>query len=161
MVLGNGDGTFQAPSPASTVGNAPGFLAAADLNNDGKLDLVVVNSISHNVSVLLGKGNGMFQPAVNYNTGQSAVAALIADFNRDGKLDIAVANLGGTPGDGTGSVPLLFGNGNGTFHPIPAVIAGSNPSFLVTSDFNGDGKPDLAVLNNGANNVTILINMSP
>ncbi len=161
VVLGNGDGTFQAPSPASTVGNAPGFLATADLNNDGKLDVVVVNFFSHNVSVLLGKGDGTFLPAVNYKTGQAAATAVIADFNRDGKLDIAVANLGGTPGDGTGSVPLLFGNGDGTFHPMPAVIAGSNPSFLATSDFNGDGKPDLAVFNNGANNVTILINTSP
>lgn len=94
ILLGNGDGTFQtAVNYIAGANNGSNWLAAGDFNGDGRLDLVIGNlgsNASGNVSILLGNGDGTFQPAVNYGTGQGG-AAVPGDFNGDGKLDIAAA----------------------------------------------------------------------
>src|SRR5258708_28294916 len=81
-----------APPVIYNVGAAPRWIATADFNGDGRLDLVVVNQNSNNVSVLLSNGSGTFAPAVNYTAGDLPLAVAIHDFNGDGKLDLAGAN---------------------------------------------------------------------
>lgn len=149
LLLGNGDGTFQAPTAVlSNTGN----FAAADVNGDGKLDLVfAATSSSYPTSepvsqVYLGNGDGTFSAPTSYvsdfpisnsvlNSPDGVVA--IADFNGDGKPDIA--SSGG----------ILLGNGDGTFQGIPLTTLGdlsNQPSIAVLGDFEKNGKPDVAVL---------------
>ena len=92
------------------------------------------------MSVLLGNGDGTFQPQVTYAVGSIPIAIVAGDFNGDGRTDLAVAN------DGlTSTVSVLLGNGDGTFQPQVTYAVGSNPVAIVAGDFNGDGRTDLAV----------------
>jgi hypothetical protein len=127
-------------------------VAVADFNGDGKPDLAVTTVLS--VSVLLGNGDGTFQAGVNYTAGPTPASVAVGDFNGDGKPDLAVPNPGRY-----NFVIMLLGNGDGTFQEAPNNYpAGSGPVFAAVGDFNGDGKPDLTVANQGGNNVTILLN---
>jgi hypothetical protein len=90
-----------------TVRKAPLAVAVGDFNRDGRLDFAVANSGTNNVSILLGRGNSTFQPAVAYPVNQSPKSLAVGDFNGDGKLDVVTANAG--------SVGVLLRNGNGTF----------------------------------------------
>ena len=97
------------------------------------------------VSVLLGKGDGTFQPANSFPAGERVFQMAEGDFNHDGKPDLALAN------NGTNTVSILLGNGDGTFqsgvdYPINSLGFG-----IVTGDFNGDGALDLAVTSNNCN----------
>ena len=94
VLLGNGDGSFQAAINLSS-GSAPVSLAVADFNGDGKPDLAVVNHYSTNVSVFLGNGDGTFQTAASHGTGIYPVFVAVGDFNGDAKLDLAVAGADG------------------------------------------------------------------
>jgi hypothetical protein len=140
VLLGNGDGTFQAHVDYATGSDRPQGVAVADFNGDGKLDLAVTHQYD-TITVLLGNGDGTFQPAVN--VGAFAVGA-VGDFNRDGKLDLAV-------GDGNNTL-VLFGNGDGTFQPAVNVGAGWPGA---VGDYNRDGKLDLVALNGNA--ITVLL----
>ena len=134
------------------VGATPYSVAVGDFNGDGKPDLAVTNYSSFSVSVLLGNGEGTFQPAVNYATGNYPFSVAVGDFNGDGKLDLVVANFGGN------SVSVLLGNGDGTFQPAVLYAAGSNPISVAVGDFNGDGKLDLAVADYANfSNVSVLL----
>lgn len=97
VLLGNGDGTFRRAENYA-AGSAPRWVAVGDLNGDSKLDLVVANNAVHggtaSLSVLLGKGDGTFQPAVDYAAGTGSEAVAVGDFDSDGKLDVAVADMG-------------------------------------------------------------------
>jgi hypothetical protein len=110
-----------------------------DFNGDRKADLVVVNQASNTMSVLLGKGDGTFQPRTDYATGASPAGVAVGDFNCDGKLDVAVANKGAN------SVSILLGNGDGTFGAKTDIALPLTPVALTVGDFNGDGKADIAV----------------
>ena len=140
-----------ADTSSLAAGTLPSSAAVADFDGDGKLDVVVANSGSSNVSVFLGNGNGTFQAAANYAVGTNPDSVAVGDFNGDGKLDLAVANTG------SNNVTILLGNGNGTFQPAVNYPAGSGPRSVAVGDFNGDGKLDLAVANGGSNNVSILL----
>ena len=149
VLLGNGDGTFQAPK-LYAVGTSSGLprgagsiLVAGDFTGDGHLDLAVANSGSNDVSVLLGNGDGTFQPAVEYAVGQDPDALVAGDFTGDGHLDLAVANMG------SNDISVLLGNGDGTFQPAVEYAAGQGPVALAAGDFTGDGKLDLAVVDDG------------
>ena len=150
VLLGNGDGTFQA-AVYYGAGSGPRAVAVGDFNGDGKLDLVVGNVTSGNVSVLLGKGDGTFQPALNSAADNAPYSVVVGDFNGDGKLDVAVANYN------SGDVSVLLGKGDGTFQPVVNYAVGSIPSSVVVGDFNGDGKLDLAVTNVFDNTVSVLL----
>ena len=155
ILLGKGDGTFQAPVSYSTGAPSAVFLAVADFNNDGALDLAVANSEADSVSILLGDGNGAFRTAAVYASGGALANSIaVGDFNADGTPDLAVVNGCATYYNLTcspsGSVGVLLGNGDGTFQPPVAYGSGGNTAnFVAVADFNGDGIPDLAVANQG------------
>src|SRR5262249_54084615 len=109
VLLGNGDGTFQAPQEFA-AGLRPTFVAVGDFNGDGKPDLVVGSSIRGDFTcVLLGNGDGTFQPPRFLGGSHQAVSVAVGDFTGDGKADLAFAGVGG--------VEVLLGNGDGTFQP--------------------------------------------
>jgi hypothetical protein len=137
------------------VGVSPESLAVADLNGDGILDLAVAdrgtyanNFTDSSVSILLGNGDGTFQPAVNYQAGSEPVCLAVADFNGDGIPDLAVGNEHDT------TVSILLGNGDGTFQAARSYATGYFPQSLAVGDFNGDGVLDLALV---GNSVSILL----
>ena len=92
MLLGNGNGTFQA-AVSYGAGMSPSSVAVGDFNGDGKADLATANAAANSVSVLLGNGDGTFQSAVNYAAGTIPCSVAVGDFNGDGKADLAVANV--------------------------------------------------------------------
>ena len=95
QVNDGGSTAFQGTSYA--VGSTPDSVAVADLNGDGKLDLIIANAGSNTVSVLLGNGAGGFGPATSFNVGTGPASVTVGDLNGDGKLDLVVASTGSTP----------------------------------------------------------------
>jgi uncharacterized protein (DUF2141 family) len=149
VLLGNGDGTFQAPIEFPT-GIGSESVVVGDFNGDGKLDLAVGGISSGTVSVLLGNGDGTFQAGPSYPAGVAPISIAVGDFNRDGKLDLVVANKGSLANNFTdSSVMVLLGNGDGTFQPAVAYGPVVNPYYVAVGDFNGDGNLDLAVADAG------------
>lgn len=139
-----------APNPVNVFGAAgPAAIASGDFNGDGKADIAIANSLSSNVSALLGNGDGTFVSLGNFAAGTNPMGLAIANFNGDSFADIVVAN------GGSNNVSVLISFGDG-FNPPVNYPAGTGPSDIAISDFNGDGKPDLAVVNSGANTVSVL-----
>jgi uncharacterized protein (TIGR03437 family) len=155
----------QVPHSPFPVGNYPCSVAVGDFNGDGLQDLAVVNKGDGTVSVLLGSTDQSFVAApgppvvVNPQTNPGAPASspisiTAADFNQDGNLDLAVAD------EGQNSVAILLGNGMGGFAAAPGTVPiplGSEPFYIKEANFNDDTYPDLAVVNSGANSVTVLL----
>ena len=161
VLLGNGDGTFQTHVDYGT-GDEPRVPTVGDFNQDNNLDLAAVNFGGFSgttVSVLLGNGDGTFQPKVDYATDQAPLSVTTADFNGDGKLDLAVDNSCGhsSPCGRPGTVSILLGNGDGTFSPRVDYDASQFPYTVAEGDFNGDGKLDLTLTNLDSNTVSILL----
>ena len=104
------------------------------------------------MSILLGKGDGTFQPRVPYAVGAFPQVVAVSDFNGDGKLDLVSAN------HNSKNVSVLHGNGDGTFQTAVNYTVGSSPEAVAVGDLNGDGAPDLAVANLNDNNVEVLFN---
>jgi hypothetical protein len=137
-------------------------LAVADFNGDGVLDLAVANGDAaddHNqvLSVLLGKGDGSFAPAVSYaiDTRVQCFAVAVGDFNGDGRADIIVGSSildswDPTTGKIDGLLSIFLGNGDGTFRSPTAYKSLLDvPSSIAVGDVNGDGRLDLVVAGHG------------
>lgn len=163
VLLGNGDGTFTAgqvianpdpnqPYPALNpplpnilppANFANPAIAVGDFNGDGIADIVFTTGVNQTVAVFFGNGDGTFRTGPTTNVVPSPDGIVVADFNGDGKADVAVTNpaVSGT----SSSVTILLGNGDGTFTTASTLQnTGNNTAAIVTADFNGDGKPDLA-----------------
>jgi hypothetical protein len=140
VMLGNGDGTFQAPKVTAAPGGRATWMSVGDLNKDGKLDAVVVQYMSNEIQIFLGNGDGTFQSPTTLATGRLPGFSVLGDFNGDGKLDIVVDN------QQDNNAEIYLGNGDGTFNsPTLINIAPSNspPSIMAADDFNLDGHLDI------------------
>jgi FG-GAP-like repeat len=126
------------------AGQLPYQVAATHLTNSGNLDLVVANYLTSQIFVLLGNGDGTFQPPIKLSV-PSPVALAVGDFNGDGKEDLAVAEYGGT---GKSAVAILLGDGTGRFRVSATYPSGVETTGVTVADFNGDGHDDVAVANN-------------
>jgi hypothetical protein len=145
-------GTCEPPEISSTAFNIPVAVTVADVNGDGKLDLIVANEDGDSASVLLGNGDGTFQGAVNVDVGTSPESVVAADFNGDGKLDMATSN------NFDNSVSVAIGNGDCTFMPAVDFAVGAGPVGIATGDLNADGKPDIVSANSDDDSVSVLLN---
>ena len=163
VLLGNGDGSFQSPGTGFATSGRPDATAVGDVNGDGKQDLVVANFEGNTVGVLLGSGDGTFLPQRTFPASSTPVSnptgVALADLNGDGRLDLVVTNFSATLSGSTirGSVSVLLGNGDGSFHAPETYEADSNPSSVAVVDVNGDGVPDLLVTNQYGYDVSVLL----
>jgi hypothetical protein len=146
--LGNGDGTFQQPvvSPLTIEALDDDPMHVADFDGDGKMDLVMMDDYAAGFEVLLGNGDGSFQPAVNTPVSPRILSLAVGDFNGDGKADVVITTNGSAA---VGSLNIYLGNGDGTFragaqYNVPLY------SYVVAGDVNDDGKPDLIVTGGSA-----------
>lgn len=134
-----------------SVGNLPNMVTTADIDGDGKIDVVVANNSENAISVLLNttpllSTSASFAAEETFATGNAPDSVVVVDVDGDGKPDLVAADAV----DGTISVIQNItspGDSTASFNPALTYTVGGDPENLVFADFNGDGKPDLAVLN--------------
>jgi hypothetical protein len=131
------------------VGAGANDVAVADFNRDGRDDLAVTTHAS--LWVLLGNGDGTFQPATDHQAGSRPVAVAVADLSGDGSVDLVAANSAGR------SVSVLLGRGDGTFQSHVDYVTAAGPSALALGDFDRDGDADIVVANYDGRSVTPLL----
>jgi len=163
VLLGQQDGTFKEVSEEvapgvfvpvrPSVGASPSGVAIADLDGDGYRDFAVSNAGGNTISVLLGLGNGKFQPQVTYATGSAPSSIAVADIDLDGALDIVTANKN------SDNVSVFFGHlyydpvaEASVFEYQPAVnyVVGDQPVGVALADLDGDSRPDIVTANFGS-----------
>jgi hypothetical protein len=155
VLLGDGDGTFQAPVRTAT-GNDPQALAVGDLDGDGRADVVTLNG-DGTISVLLGQGDGTFLAAPSLASGAFRPAQgffgsiALADLNGDGKLDVVATD------SVNNVVDIFLGNGDGTFAPEMSVATARGPTGIAVGDINGDGIPDIVTADYFNDQVSVLL----
>jgi hypothetical protein len=139
------------------LAGVPGNIATADLNGDGRPDVIVPDFGTDLVSVRLNRGRGRFGPLERYAVGLKPSFIAVGDFNRDGRTDVAVSDAG------SGDVSVLINRGNGSFasarsYPVSRPGGLSGGSFSVQAiDVNHDGVTDLVTSNSLTNDVSVLL----
>jgi len=140
VLLGNGDGTFQGPK-VTTLSPSTGYFVAADFNRDKKADLIVTSSDPSTgaltLEILVGNGDGTFQPAKLLPSNVASTVFAVADFNGDGNPDLAIVVPNGAQ--------LLLSNGDGTFQEGSTATVSGSVDTLWIGDINNDNQPDLIV----------------
>ncbi len=133
-------------SSSPGVGMGPNWVVTADINDDGKVDLITAN-YQGTLTVLTNDGHGGFVLSSSPIIG-SALSVCVADFNGDGKLDLAAQNWDANV------LTVLTNNGNGGFVLASHPVVGVHPDSVCAADVNGDGKMDLIAANYGTNGFT-------
>ncbi|CAF2588678.1 unnamed protein product [Rotaria sp. Silwood2] len=156
VFLGDKNRMFLAPIKYSTGSDsAPQAVAIGDFNNDKNLDVAVANSMSNNVGIFLGYGNGYLSNQITYSTGTDSQpwSVAVGDLNNDTRLDIVVTNRK------SNNIGVFLGHGNGTFRNVTMypTVSLSDPVSIAILDFNRDNKMDFAVVNYLANTINIFI----
>jgi len=158
--LSNGDGSFGALKSLAlpSLNCVPGYAATGDLNGDGKIDVVLTyvgdaacggtGGTASGYFTALGNGDGTFQTPVFTAYGTELYSATVADMNLDGKLDLLLDDAPFQVG-GTFAIDLLPGNGDGTFAQGTSINSNYLVSQIIAADYNGDGNPDLILLEEG------------
>ncbi|MDQ6786207.1 MAG: FG-GAP-like repeat-containing protein [Acidobacteriota bacterium] len=165
ILLGQGDGTFQAGAKYPVVVGSAGFpqsIIKGDFNGDGRVDLAMSINAPNQVAVLLGNGDGTFQPIARFstNSGGTPTSVVTADFNRDGKADLMTSDQIACGDAGcvvTRTVTLFLGNGDGSFAAPQQIDVGNAPTKVAVGDFNHDGIADAAIAGNTGGKVFTLI----
>jgi len=142
---------FISSSTNTSVGD-PNCVTVADVNGDGRLDLISSDYGDSAVLVFTNKGGGTFATAVSYKVGANPLWVTAADVNRDGKVDLISAN----PSDNT--LTLLTNNGGGIFSSNATYTVGSSPRSVITADIDGSGRLALISANYNGNSLTVLTN---
>jgi hypothetical protein len=122
------------------AGDSPHALGAADLDDDGDMDIVTADYYDDNISVLMNDGNGFFTKQGQYRTGDAPRSLSLGDVNGDGYIDVVTANYHGD------TVSVLKNNGDGTFASGGEFSAGSGPFSVFLSDVREDGGSDLDII---------------
>jgi hypothetical protein len=130
---------------------APGAVELADLNGDGRADMLVANRGGNELLVYLGRGDGTFDDARSFYAGTNPSGITVVDVNGDARLDVVVANAG------SNDVSVLLGDANELLRAGPRLAAGIAPVATEAGDFDGDGRTDLLVANSGADTVSLLL----
>ena len=163
LLFGDGTGGFVL-APHSPVimkeGQHPHThgLLAGDLNGDGTLDLVSVNSNDNDVSVAFGDGKGGFTRAPSsFGVGRSPYPGALGDLNADGHLDIIVTSVGRQQGASSSALTVLFGDGRGGYRGEPVPSRTGQPGFVAVADVNGDRTPDLVTTHIERSELTVLV----
>jgi hypothetical protein len=159
LLLGDGKGGFASPGVPIDVGRKPyRNLRLADLDGDGKCDIVMPNMVERGVTILFGDGRGGFRGSEGppIPAGPSPFAVAVGDINGDGKPDLAVANYSGHITDPSGDgLTFLLGDGRGHFRMGPKIPTGRGSGDVAVGDVDGDGIADAVTADAGSRGVTI------
>ncbi len=158
ILTNDGSGGF-APASMPSVGNGPVVVTSADVNGDGKVELISANwgnGSGNSLTVLTNNGNGGFGSNATCTVGVGPSFVTAADINGDGKLDLINANIGYFNGN---TLTVLTNNANGGFGSSATYAVGNNPTEVIAADVNGDGNLDL-ISANGDNTISVLLNTS-
>lgn len=150
LLLSDGKGGFS-PRQLPLRTGEPWFAAIADLNRDGRADIVATHHDQSALTVMIGDGRGGFTEAVGspFDFGASLFHFIIADVNRDATMDVVA-----TSGE---SVRVLLGDGRGAFKPAASMPVGPGAWRIAAADLNGDGTVDVVTSNSEGNSLTVLL----
>lgn len=137
--------------PQLPNGDEHQMMATADINGDGKLDVLSTSYVSGEVSILLGNGDGTFKSEQRMPVGPYPSSVALVDVTGDGVLDLVTAHYT------TGEVAIFKGNNDGTFTAYKRMPVGDFPSAVAVVDVNGDGVPDMVTAHMNANQVHVFI----
>ena len=151
ILTNNGSGNFGSNSTVYTY--LPTSLSVADVNGDGRPDLITANGNSnYPLTIFTNNGSGGFGPYAVHYASYLPYGVLAMDINGDGRPDLVTAN------NGSGNISVLLNNGSAGFGAVSNYTAGSLPYAVTAGDVNGDGKVDLIVANSGGSSLTVLTN---
>ncbi len=151
VLTNNGSGGFGS-NATLIVGFGPSAVVAADVNGDGKADLISANETDNTVTVLTNNSGGLFGSNGTFAVGLRPRGLVATDVNGDGALDLV------SPNAGANTLTVLTNQGRGVFGLHATLPVGNEPLFVAAADVNGDGQPDLISANKNDDSLTVLTN---